>query len=456
MSVTSLVAAVRSQVLGLLARRFAGAGPYGGLSMLPDTVLWPLHRDGLDPVAEIGRRRAEAPVSRLPVPFGIRLWLVTGYEPVREVLGSVDGFSNDFGRFAGRVGITVRQDPGGLGFADPPVHTRLRRALTPEFTRRRLARLQPRIEEIVHGRLDALGERGGPVDLWHEFALPVPALTICELLGVPYADRDYFQKLSTSRFDLAEGAGVSLDAIGESLAYLGDLITRQRRDPGDGLLGALIRTHGDEIDDRELAGLADGVLTGGLETSASMLALGALMVMADPALAGRLAGGPDEVGAAVDGRAVDVGHARQRPPDRRRRHPGRRRGGVLAERRQPGRARRIAPGVRVRAAPLHRRGTGPHGAAHGVPRPRPAVPGHAPRGGPGHAAVPPGVDRLRPGIAAGHAEPPGGRTRRAVRGQRSRTANVGLAASVRNARRLDAALLMLMSRSPNASFLVSK
>ena len=300
MSVTSLVAAVRSQVLGLLARRFAGAGPYGGLSMLPDTVLWPLHRDGLDPVAEIGRRRAEAPVSRLPVPFGIRLWLVTGYEPVREVLGSVDGFSNDFGRFAGRVGITVRQDPGGLGFADPPVHTRLRRALTPEFTRRRLARLQPRIEEIVHGRLDALGERGGPVDLWHEFALPVPALTICELLGVPYADRDYFQKLSTSRFDLAEGAGVSLDAIGESLAYLGDLITRQRRDPGDGLLGALIRTHGDEIDDRELAGLADGVLTGGLETSASMLALGALMVMADPALAGRLAGGPDEVGAAVE------------------------------------------------------------------------------------------------------------------------------------------------------------
>jgi cytochrome P450 len=291
-SVTSLVSAVRSQVLGLLARRFAaGGGPYAGLSMLPDKLLWPLHRDGLDPVEEMGRRRQREPVSRLPVPFGIRAWLVTGYDPVREVLGSLDGYSNDFAKFAGKIGINVGRDPGGLGFADPPVHTRLRKALTPEFTMRRLARLQPRIEEIVADRLDALAVTGGQADLWHDFALPIPALTICELLGVPYADREYFQKLSTTRFDLAEGAGDALDAIGESLAYLGGLITEQRRSPGDGLLGSLIRTHGDAIDDRELAGLADGVLTGGLETSASMLALGALVLMDDEAMASRMRAG---------------------------------------------------------------------------------------------------------------------------------------------------------------------
>src|SRR4051794_14182073 len=104
---TSLVSAVRAQVLGLIARRFAGSGPYAGLALLPDSVLWPLHRDGLDPIEKMAELRGTAPVSRLSVPFGIRAWLVTGYEPVREVLGSLDGYSNDFGKFAGKVGINV-------------------------------------------------------------------------------------------------------------------------------------------------------------------------------------------------------------------------------------------------------------------------------------------------------------------------------------------------------------
>ncbi|WP_239132427.1 cytochrome P450 [Paractinoplanes durhamensis] len=285
---------MRSQVLGMVARRFTGGnGPYAGLSMLPDKILWPLHRDGLDPVAKMGQLREEKPVSRLPLPFGMRAWLVTGYEPVRAVLGSVDTYSNDFGRFAGRIGITVERDPGGLGFADPPDHTRLRKMLTPEFTMRRLARLQPRIESIVAGRLDALAATDGTADLWHDFALPIPALTICELLGVPYADREYFQELSTTRFDLGAGGNAALGAIGESLEYIGGLIEQQRREPGEGLLGALIRAHGDDIEDRELAGVADGVLTGGLETSASMIALGALVLMANPVMAEKMRAGED-------------------------------------------------------------------------------------------------------------------------------------------------------------------
>jgi len=281
---TSMVSAVRSRAVGLVARRFT-------LSMLPERILWPLHRTGLDPVPRMAEFRENRPVSRMPLPFGMRAWLVTGYEPVRQVLGSVDGYSNDFGKFAGRVGISVGQDPGGLGFADPPVHTRLRKVLTPEFTMRRLARLQPRIDAIVAGRLDAMASSGDTADLWHDFALPIPALTICELLGVPYDDRDHFQKLSTARFDLAEGGGAALGAIGDALGYFGSLVEQQRRNPGDGLLGSLIRAHGDEIDDRELAGLADGVLTGGLETSASMLALGALMLMTHPQMADQMRAG---------------------------------------------------------------------------------------------------------------------------------------------------------------------
>jgi cytochrome P450 len=287
--------AVRLRLLGWAARRFAGKSGTvsleGSLSMLPDSSLYPLFRNGLDPVPELTRRREESPVSRLPVPLGIRVWLAAGYEPVRAVLGSTDGFSNDFGKFAARVGLTAAAQPGGLGMADPPIHTRLRRLVTPEFTMRKLARLQPRIETIVADRLDAMAKISGPVDLMQEFALPVPALAICELLGVPYADRELVQRFSTARFDLGDGAYAPLDAINESKAYLRGLVADQRRNPGEGLIGSLIRDHGDELDDQELAGLADGVLTGGLETSASMLALGALVLMTQPELAAPLHAG---------------------------------------------------------------------------------------------------------------------------------------------------------------------
>jgi len=285
-------AVVRRRLVGWLAHRYLARGSaprvdQADLSVLPDTVLWPLRREGLDPVEELRRRCLEEPVSRLPVPFGVRAWLVTGYEEVQAVLGAVEGYSNDFGNLAGSAGVAAHHDPGGLGFADPPVHTRLRRLLTPEFTKRRLARLAPRIDTIVAEVLDGMERDAreqvdGRVDLWRTFALPIPSLTICELLGVPYQEREQFQRLSTARFDLTGGGAGSLGAMTESVSYLGDLVARQRRTPGDGLIGALIRTHGDAIDDRELAGLADGVLTGGLETTASMLALGALLLLRDP------------------------------------------------------------------------------------------------------------------------------------------------------------------------------
>jgi cytochrome P450 len=286
---------IRLRMLGWVARRFVGkTGEVsfdGALSKLPDSSLFPLFRDGLDPVAEVGRLREQEPVSRLPIPMGIRAWLVTGYEPVRAVLGGQEGFSNDFGRFAAQVGLTAGTQPGGLGMIDPPIHTRLRRMIMPEFTMHRLARLQPRIEAIVNDRLDAMANLDGPIDLLQEFALPVPTLTICELLGVPYEDRGRVEEFSTARFDLGDGAYAPLDAINESRAYLRELVAAQRRDPGDGLIGSLVRAHGDDLDDGELAGLADGVLTGGLETSASMLALGALVLMTQPELAAPLQAG---------------------------------------------------------------------------------------------------------------------------------------------------------------------
>jgi cytochrome P450 len=251
-----------------------------GKMPIPEPALMPLKRNGLDPVPDLGQLRETEPISKVPMPFGINLWLVSGYEEAKAVLSNTKAFSNDFANLA-VAGGTTQQDPGGLGFADPPVHTRLRKLLTPEFTMRRLARLTPGIKAIVDQCLDNMEKSAGPVDLVSEFALPIPSLVICELLGVPYDDREDFQRLAMSRFDLFAGAGASLGAITESLDYLLGVVQKQRENPGDGLLGMIIREHGDKVDDRELAGLADGVLTGGFETTASMLALGALVLLQD-------------------------------------------------------------------------------------------------------------------------------------------------------------------------------
>ena len=283
-----IMGGVRGRIIGLLARRRLGRRRVGGgspdalLSLLPDSALVPLQRIGLDPVEALGALRDDEPVSQLKLPFGLRAWLVTGYEESKAVLGAGSAFSNDFTNLVGTVGITADQNPGGLGFTDPPAHTRLRRMLTPEFTGHRLRRLGPRIEAIVAGQLDemaALAESDGIVDVLQSFALPIPSLTICELLGVPYSDRADFQRLSTTRFDLLGGVTGSLGAISESMEYLLGIVEKQRVAPGDGLLGMLVRKHGDDISDHELAGLADGLLTGGLETTASMLALGTIVLL---------------------------------------------------------------------------------------------------------------------------------------------------------------------------------
>jgi cytochrome P450 len=281
-----LVVGLKERMVGLVTRWYLARAQRKGfdlskMALLPEAALAPLKRTGLDPVPELGETRAREPVSKINIPFGVNVWLVTGYEEAKVVLGNAKGYSNDFANL-GAHGASESHTPGGLGFADPPEHTRLRKLLTPEFTMRRLARLTPGIKAIIDQQLDAMAAAEGPVDLVEAFALPIPSLVICELLGVPYEERGDFQRLSMARFDLFGGATASLGAISESLNYLQGVVKQQRDEPGDGLLGMLIKEHGDEIDDLELAGLADGVLTGGFETTASMLALGALVLLRDP------------------------------------------------------------------------------------------------------------------------------------------------------------------------------
>lgn len=311
----------KSRVIGFVARKAVAWQTKRGrspLALLPASVTMPLRRNGLDPLPELAAVRRKAPVSKIPLPFGVNVWLVSGYEQAKQVLADTGNFSNDFANIAADPALAAaiggnadEKDPGGLGMADPPDHTRLRKILTPEFTMRRLSRLTPMLEAIVEGQLDAMateaarngsanGGDGAPVDLVQLFSLPIPSLAICELLGVPYADREAFQRLSVARFDLFAGAGASLGAINESLDYLMDVVAKQRKEPGDGLLGMIIREHGDSIDDRELAGLADGILVGGFETTASMLALGAMVLLRDRATRDLIRTDPDAIGPFVE------------------------------------------------------------------------------------------------------------------------------------------------------------
>ncbi|MCE7002654.1 cytochrome P450 [Kibdelosporangium philippinense] len=240
----------------------------------------PIHarRDGFDPPPELLKLREDEPVKKVNLPWAENAWLVTGYSDIRIVFSEANKFSNSpEGRATGNLAKS-----GFLLAYDPPDHTRLRRMLTPEFTVRRIRRLQPRIETIVNDHLDALEQAGKPADLVANFALPVPSLVICELLGVPYEDRAEFQHYASIRLDMTLDMAERTAAMEASRAYMAKLVAEHRKNPGDDMIGMLIREHGDELDNVELTGVADLLLLAGHETTSNMLAMGTLLLLRNP------------------------------------------------------------------------------------------------------------------------------------------------------------------------------
>jgi cytochrome P450 len=263
-------------------------------------------RDGFGPAPDVVAVREGEGIVRVPTPFGPPAWLLTRYDDVRRMLGDADDFANgwtpeDLGQGAARDPRQLSGErAGNLLALDPPDHTRLRRLLTGEFTVRRMRRLEPRIVEIVDAHLDALEHRGPPADLVSGYALPIPSLVICELLGVPPADQDEFQARTARQLDttLPEEQRVALAA--EALAYMQGLVARARDDPGDDLIGMLIREHADDLADDELVGIANLLLVAGHETTSNMLALGTLALLRDPSQLALVRDDPDAVGPAVE------------------------------------------------------------------------------------------------------------------------------------------------------------
>ncbi|GAA1522222.1 cytochrome P450 [Sphaerisporangium rubeum] len=229
----------------------------------------------------------QGPVSRVRLYDGRRVWAVTGHAEARQVLLDPVTFSSDrvhphYPALAPRF-ESARKVRNFIGM-DPPDHTVQRRMLLSSFTVKKVQALRPRIQALVDDLIDRIEAAGPVADLVPDFALPVPSIVICELLGVPYADHGFFEEQSrrvvTGNTTLEDSA----DAFAQLSTYLDGLIRRKQDEPGDGLLDTLIaeQVRSGALTRRELVDIALLLLVAGHETTASAIALGVLTLLEHP------------------------------------------------------------------------------------------------------------------------------------------------------------------------------
>jgi cytochrome P450 len=231
--------------------------------------------------------QAQAPIARVRLWDGSSPWLVTRYADQRALLGDprishdIERSGYPHGTLAARERVKDSRTFIGM---DDPEHARLRRMVTAWFAVKRVEALRPAVQRIVDGLIDRMLAGPKPVDLVQAFALPVPSLVICELLGVPYADHDFFRANSAILVNRESSVEAARDANGELLDYLDGLVAAKLADAGDDLLSELATAHVEagELTRRELAGMGVLLLVAGHETTANMIALGTLALLQHP------------------------------------------------------------------------------------------------------------------------------------------------------------------------------
>jgi oxidation protein CepG len=249
-------------------------------------------RTHCDPHEDMFALRAHGPLIRIAGNAATQtgkdyVWQALGYDVVRRIISDHENFST-------RLRLTEAQPISGegvpippeivgqIGTYDPPEHTRLRRMLTPEFTVRRIRRLEPAIQGIIDERLDAMEATGPPADAQVLFADPVGGGALCELLGIPRDDRNEFMRRVRQNVDLSRGYKARAADSAAFNRYLNSLITRQRKDPDEGFIGMLVREHGADVTDEELKGVCTALILGGVESVAGMIGFGILALLDHP------------------------------------------------------------------------------------------------------------------------------------------------------------------------------
>ncbi|MFF9003575.1 cytochrome P450 [Streptomyces achromogenes] len=245
-------------------------------------------RTNCDPHADNFDLRAHGPLFRIVGEASEQLgrdyvWQAFGYDVVRKILGDHENFTTRPRFTHAESGKHIEsQFVGQISTYDPPEHTRLRKMLTPEFTVRRIRRMEPAIQRLIDDRLEMMAAAGPPADLQGQFADPIGAGVLCELLGIPRDDRREFVRRLRRNVDLGRRLKARAADSAAFNRYLNNLITRQRKDPGEGLLGMLVRDHGDNITDEELKGLCMALVLGGVESVAGMIGFGVVALLDNP------------------------------------------------------------------------------------------------------------------------------------------------------------------------------
>jgi len=253
-----------------------------------------------DPYSVHARLRAEHPVAPVIMPGGMPAWLVTGYAQARAALADPRLLKLPKG---------WRPDPDSVLAAlelhmlnlDPPDHERLRKLVNKAFTARRVEQLRPRITAIAEELLDDMSARR-EVDLLASFAFPLPITVICELLGVPVADRDQFRAWSATIVADTVSPEVFTDHAIAMTGYFRRLLAARRREPAGDLLSALIsaRDEGDRLSENELLSMAFLLLVAGHETTVNLIASGTLTLLLNPGELARLRADRSLLGGAVE------------------------------------------------------------------------------------------------------------------------------------------------------------
>jgi len=245
--------------------------------------------------------RASTPVFRPPIPGyeGPGVVVLTRYADVEAVLRD-PRFSADrarahvFQAFSDRIPRQLIQGPDAFRtmlMMDPPDHTRLRHLVNRAFTPRRVEeRLAPRIEALVDELLGAARDRG-ELDAMRDFAEPLPAIVIAELLGVPAADHRQFKQWSSEL--LAEGPIRSFEPdaqertaalFGRLRDYMRTIVAARRRAPGEDLISGMIeaQTERDALSEGELLSTSLLLLIAGHETTTNLIGNGLLALLRHP------------------------------------------------------------------------------------------------------------------------------------------------------------------------------
>ncbi|WP_328941880.1 cytochrome P450 [Streptomyces sp. NBC_00250] len=249
-----------------------------------------------DPPSELTDARRHGPISRYTHPGGRPGWLITGYDLVRSVLAD--------SRFSSRKDLLNVVDfeippapPGEFLLMDEPEHSRYRKPLVGKFTARRMRLLTERIEQITTDCLDAMEETGPTADLVTAFAKPIPTIIICELLGVPYEDRESFQEQIDKFMNGETNDEDLMAAYTATQDYLAQLVAAKRVNPTDDVLSELTDS---DLTDEELQGIALILLAAGFDTTANMLSLGTFALLRHPEQLAELRADPALIDQAVE------------------------------------------------------------------------------------------------------------------------------------------------------------